>query len=462
MTAVKVSPPPRRAVPSGDSHVGRSLIGWVVGFSCSVLADQMFFLALTWAALQTTTPGHVGLVLAAGSIPRLLILLLGGVVADSTSPKRIIIGTDSGRAVTMAVAAAVLFWTTPSTWGLVVLALVIGALDGLFLPAVAALPVRIAPAHLMGRVAALRTLTQRIGLFGGGPLAGWLIYLYGPGAAFLGSAALFALSVGSLLLVTVRPGLTPPPPPRPAAETLTAETLTTPASTAPTSAATASDPGPSRPGRVRTLVDKAADGLTTVRDSPVIATMLLLIGFNNLGFSGPFTTGIPLLSAANGWGARGAGLLIGAFGVGAAASGFTLFLVRYVPKAGNHLLIGSLLMAVSMIGIGLVGSLTLAMLCSFLMGVASGIYGTLAYALLLTATPEHEIGRVMSFLSLTLEGVAPISFMAAGFIAALLSPQWSFLLGGGLSLLATLLFAARPLLRRQEMARPQPKPAVAT
>lgn len=455
MSAVKVTPPPRRALAADHSHVTRSLTGWVVGFSCSVLADQMFFLALTWAALQTTTPGQVGLVLAAGSIPRLLILLLGGVVADSASPRLIIIGTDSARAVVMALAATALFVTTPSTWGLVALALVIGALDGLFLPAIAALPVRIAPPHLMGRVSALRTLTQRIGLFGGGPLAGWLIYLYGPGAAFLGSAVLFLLSVGSLLLVTVRPVVLPPPTATPSTET-----FTTPVELSVTALETSSDQSQGRPGRFRTLLAKGTEGLRTVRDSPVLLAMLLLIGLNNFGFAGPFTTGIPLLSAANGWGARGAGLLIGAFGIGAAASGFTLFVVRYVPKAGNHLLIGSLLMSVSMLGIGVVQSLTLAVTCSFLMGVASGIYGTLVYALLLTATPAHEIGRVMSLLSLTLEGVAPLSFMAAGFVSALLTPQWSFILGGGISLVATLLFAARPLLRHLEMARPVPKPVV--
>jgi hypothetical protein len=63
-------------------------------------------------------------------------------------------------------------------WALVAVAVVVGTLDGFFLPAVAALPVRVAPPHLIGRVAALRTLTQRRGMLGGG----WLIYLFGPSA----------------------------------------------------------------------------------------------------------------------------------------------------------------------------------------------------------------------------------------------------------------------------------------
>ena len=179
-------------------------MGWLVGFGSSILADQVFFLALTWAVIQVGSPGQVGLVLAAGSVPRLLILVVGGAVADRVSPKRIIIGTDSGRAVVMAAAAAVLMLGSMEIAGLVVVALVIGALDGLFLPAVGALPGRIAEQHEMGRVAALRTVTQRSALLVGGPLAGWLIFLSGPSTAFWASAGLFAVSVGCLALVTLR------------------------------------------------------------------------------------------------------------------------------------------------------------------------------------------------------------------------------------------------------------------
>src|SRR3954454_21448716 len=125
----------------------RSLTGWVVGFGCSVLADQVFFLALTWAAVQLDVPGLVGLVLAAGSVPRLLVLLVGGTLADARSPKRIILGTDSGRALLMIAAALVLLSGSINVWVLVAVAVAVGILDGFFLPAVAALPVRIAPPH---------------------------------------------------------------------------------------------------------------------------------------------------------------------------------------------------------------------------------------------------------------------------------------------------------------------------
>src|SRR3954447_16059296 len=213
-----------------DRSATRSLTGWVVGFGCSVLADQVFFLSLTWAAVQLDIPGLVGVVLAAGSAPRLLVLLVGGALADAASPKRIILGTDSGRALLMAAAALVLLLGSMNVWVLLGVAVAVGTLDGFFLPAVAALPVRIAPAHLLGHVAALRTLTQRVGMLSGGPLAGWLLYLFGPAAAFLGAAALFALSVGALTLV--------PLPPRPC-----------PTAGTPSGTAASNSPTPAAPAR---------------------------------------------------------------------------------------------------------------------------------------------------------------------------------------------------------------------
>jgi MFS family permease len=420
----------------------RSVSGWVVGYGASMLADQVFFLALTWAALQVGTPSEVGLVLAAGSIPRLLILLVGGTFADAKSPKRIIIGADGGRALVMAAAGVALTIGSMNISGLVVVALAVGALDGLFLPAVAALPVRIAPPHLMGRVSAMRTVAQRVGVFGGGPLAGWLIYMYGPSAAFYGSAALFAISVGSLALVTVTPQ-----PERADGD----GDSSTPASA-----------GQMPPARrrvlaaMRRIAARTAEGLHTVRHDPVLRWLLILIGGMNFGFAGPFTAGIPLLAAANGWGAHGAGLLIGAFGIGAAASGIALLFVKRVPRAGVVQLVGVLFMGLALAGVGTAATLPAAMAFALIVGLSSGLFGTVVYGLLLTAAPKAEVARVMALLALTLDGVAPISFLATGALSAAFGARWPFLIGGLIIVAATAAAATRPQLRALQLAEPEP------
>ena len=413
---------PRRAC--ARQFARRSLTGWAVGFGCSVLADQVFFLGLAWAAVQLEVAGLVGLVLAAGSVPRLLVLLLGGALADAKSPKRIIIGTDSGRAVILAGAAVLVLLGSLDAWALVAVAVAVGTLDGFFLPAVAALPVRIAPPHLVGRVAALRTITQRVGMLAGGPLAGWLIYLFGPSGAFFGSAVLFALSVSCLALVTVAPAA------------LSTATPVPPASS---------------PRLLARLGSDSIDAFRFIRRTPVLAGLLLLIAGMNFGFAGPFTAGIPLLAAANGWGARGAGLLIGSFGIGAALSGLSLLLRKRIPRAGWVQLAAVVSMAAATAAVGMGPTLPIALTAALALGLSSGVFGTVVYGLLLELTPAAETGRVMGLLSLTLEGSAALSFLATG-TAAGASGAGAAFLGGGLVILATALaVGGRPSLRRLEL-----------
>jgi len=410
------------------------LTGWVVGFGCSVLADQVFFLSLAWAAVSLGVPGLVGLVLAAASVPRILVLLVSGAVADARSPKRIIIGTDSGRALVMAVAAAAVLMGDLNAWVLLGVAVAVGTLDGFFLPAVGALPVRIAPPELMGRVSALRTVTQRVGMLGGGPLAGWLIHLFGPSAAFAGSAVLFALSVGSLALVT----LAPRPGPAPAV---------------PDRASTSSP----RPLLARAWAETAA-GFQVVRGNRVLAGLLLLIGGMNLGFAGPFTAGIPLLAAAHGWGAGGAGLLVGAFGAGAAAGGLGLLAVRHVAHAGWVQLVAVASMGLTLAAVGVVSHLGVALAAALVLGLGSGVFGTVVYGLLLNLSPAADVGRVMALLSLTLEGTAALSFVATSAVTTSRSAGASFILGGLLILATTLAVATRPHLCQLRTERPKPIP----
>jgi MFS family permease len=416
--------------------VNRSLTGWVVGFGFSVLADQVFFLSLAWAAVQLGVPGLVGLVLAAGSVPRLLVLLVGGALADARSPKRIIIGTDSARALVMAAAALVLLSGAMNAWALVAVAVVVGTLDGFFLPAVAALPVRIAPQHLMGRVSALRTVTQRVGMLGGGPLAGWLIHRFGPSAAFVGSAALFALSVGSLALVTLAPAMSGSAARR--------------RSRSSRPAASATHPADRRSVLAQTWAD-TTQGFRLVHRTPVLAGLLLLIGGMNFGFSGPFTAGIPLLAHGQGWGARGAGLLIGAFGIGAAVSGLGLCLRRRVPRAGLVQLAAVLVMGLATAAVGVASSLPVALAAAVVLGLSSGVFGTIVYALLLDSTPAAEVGRVMALLSLVLEGSAGLSFLVTGVLTTTLDGAAPFLLGGLAIVVTALIGVARPHVRQLQM-----------
>nr|WP_275588475.1 MFS transporter [Microlunatus panaciterrae] len=386
------------------------------------MGDQVYFLALAWAAVEVSGPATVGLILAAGSVPRLVFLLVGGALADRMSPKRLIILSDTGRTLTLLALAALLTVGSLGPLPLGLVALVFGILDGLFLPAVGALPPRLAPVHLMARIQAARTVIQRLVVLVGAPIAGWLVANRGLASAFWLSAALFAVSVLALALVSLRPG----------------------------PAEAADEPGAT--GRRTSMVADIAAGLRSVRSHPVLPSLLAVVALTDLGFSGPLTAGLPILAQHNGWGPAGAGYVLGGFGLGAAATGLTLAVVRQIPRAGLVSYLSLAWMGVAVVLVGMAPSAGLAIAAAVLLGFGSGVFGTLMNALLIITAPPAELGRVMSVLSLASYGGAPISFAVTGLLAGLFGPQLPFYVGGGVVLLAGIAGLTRHRLRSLELA----------
>jgi len=399
----------------------RNVVGWIVGFVSSLLGDQVYFIALSVVASQQTDPAMTGVILAAASVPRLLILLVGGTIADRISAKRIILVTDTARALILIGLAAVLFLRAESLTAvaLLVIALVFGALDGFFAPAMGAVPARIASDDQLTRMAAVRTVGQRLVLLVGGPLTGWLMLLFGPAAAFGGAALLFVISVSSLLLLQV---------PRPLPYEL-------------------------RMMRERSIMSETVAGLKSTWANRPVFWLLVVIAATNFGFAGPVTVGYPLLGQQNDWGSVGVGYLFGGLGLGAAVTATVLLIIKRPPRAGVFAFTALAVMGLSLILHGFATSLQVAVTTAVLLGLGTGGYGTLLLAHLMTITPKSEIGRVMGLLTLALEGVVPISHALTGFLTGPLGAELPFIAGGIVVLGSTLLALSQPRLRGFELAK---------
>lgn len=107
---------------------------WLAGLGISLVGDQVFFIALGWSAVQTTGPGTAGLILAAGAVPRVVLMLIGGVMADRLGPRRVLIGSDTVRMVVMVVVAALLAYGEPRVVTLFIVSVTFGIVDALFQP----------------------------------------------------------------------------------------------------------------------------------------------------------------------------------------------------------------------------------------------------------------------------------------------------------------------------------------
>ncbi|POX60263.1 MFS transporter [Streptomyces sp. Ru62] len=410
MTATLIPPATARA------HRDPNVLRWLGAYTSSMLGDSVYYLALSWAAVQTGSPAQAGLVMSAGALPRAVLMLGGGVVADRFGPRRVVIGSDAVRCAAVLAVAALLFLTSPGLWPLALLALLFGTVDAVFMPAVGALPARLTEKDQLARVQGMRGLAIRFSSVVGAPLGGLAVATGGAPAAFTVAGLLIALSVPLLVSVRMRE--------RPMERT---------------------------PGTAGTAWSDLKAGLRYIRRHRVLAPLMVVIALGDLGFVGPLNVGLTLLADARGWGAAGMGWVLAGFGAGAGAASLLLTVRGRLPRAG--LVAGYAIIAgcVAIGALAYVPGLVTAVATAVLVGLLTGLSGAMCGALLQTQSDPAYLGRVTSVASLVSLGLTPLSmpFAAAAIGAWGLGPVFVASavvcgLGGAVAL-------AVPALRRAEL-----------
>ncbi|MFJ9447650.1 MFS transporter [Kitasatospora sp. NPDC101235] len=410
--------PHRAAAP--PAHPDGNVLRWLTAYTASLIGDSVYFAALGWSAQRSAGPAEVGLVMAAGAAPRALLMLGGGVLADRLDPRRVILGSDTVRCLLILSVAAAIALTTPALWLLVAVALVFGAVDALFVPAVGALPPRIASPDQLARVTGLRSLSMRLGQIAGAPLGGLAMGLGGPAAAFATAGLLFALSLPLLLSVRISPREAPP------------------------------GDAPSRPGTARADL---LDGLRYIRRHRLIGPLVAAGAVCELGLTGTLNVGLVLLNAERGWGPSGYGWIVSCFGGGAAASAALLAVVGRLPRAGLTMAGTLLAGSVGAAAMALVPHLWTTALLAALVGLTAGVFGSLDSTLIQTTADPAYLGRVTSVIMLTVVGLAPLGYPLVGAAIAAWGTAPVFVGCGALSCLGAALALASPAVRRAELPR---------
>ncbi|MFI7870807.1 MFS transporter [Streptomyces salinarius] len=364
-----------RTTPERPAHRDPNVLRWVGAYTASMVGDMVFFLALSWAAVQNGTPAQAGLVTAVSAVPRALLMLGGGVVADRLGPRRVVIGSDTVRCVTVLAVAAVLFAADPGLWLLALLAVVFGTVDAVFMPAVGALPARITGKDQLARVQGMRGLAIRFAAVVGAPLGGLGVAVGGAAAAFAFAGLLIAVSVP--LLISVRMRDLP-----------------------------ADDAGAARETTAwRDLVG----GLRYVRRHRVLGPLMVAIALGDLGFVGPLNVGLTLLADERGWGASGMGWVLAGFGTGAGVAALLLTVRGRLPRAGC-VAAGSIIPgAAAIAALAHAPGLPVAVGTAVLVGLLTGLSGAMCGALLQTQSDPAYLGRVTAVGGIVSLGIAPLS-----------------------------------------------------
>lgn len=179
----------------------RNFAFYWTGQTASITGNGVFRVALPLEVLHLTgNPFDLALVLTVDQLPTVLLLLIGGALVDRLSRRQVMLISDTVSGLSIALVAAAIASGHAHLWQLLILSFVFGVSTALYLPASAAIIPDILPTELLNSANSLISLSQSLGQYLVGPLAGGVIvatagsaWAFGvDGITFLVSAACLA------------------------------------------------------------------------------------------------------------------------------------------------------------------------------------------------------------------------------------------------------------------------------
>jgi MFS family permease len=159
--------------------------------------------AIVFAVLAHGTATDVGYVLAAETTPLVILLLVGGVVGDRVSRRKLMLQSDVLRTLAECTLGLWVLLGRPSMWGFMSLAALMGIGQAFFNPALSAIvPQMLSPQRLQ-QGNALNGISASSGRMIGPAIAGVIVAVSGPGWAILIDGMTYLVSVVSLACIRV-------------------------------------------------------------------------------------------------------------------------------------------------------------------------------------------------------------------------------------------------------------------
>ena len=385
-----------------------------VATTLSLFGDFFSYIAMAWLVLQLTGSSlALGTVLVVQALPRAVLMVVGGALADRLSPRLTMLGSMGLRAVFVAPLALLVLTGRVQMWEVYAIAVVFGIVDAFFMPARSSILPQVVGDRELEPGNAVLNVTAQASVILGPILGGVVVAVLGIGWAFGGDALCFA--IGFLF------------------------TLWLP-STGHGSARKAHSGGG--------LGGQIIAGLRYAWADVGIRVMLIVIAVVDFAANGAFGVGLPTLAHGRfGAGAAGLGILFGAWGIGATAGALAAGLVTPPRQYGWMIVFLCAWLGTGMFAVGLLPSLAPAAVVMGLSGIGTGIVNTYGVSWLQRRTDPAMQGRVMSLVMLASMGLTPIAYAASGVLAQL-NPTLLFAIAGAMTLACAVGAAANRQVRQ--------------
>lgn len=174
-----------------------------IGQTASQVGSGMAPVAIVFAVLAHGSASDLGYVLAAQTVPLVVLLLAGGVVGDRVNRRTLMLQSDVLRT---AAELALGLWVIvgePPVWGFMALGAVMGIGQAFFSPALTGIVPQMLSGEKLQQGNALNGISNSIGGIIGPAFAGVIVAVYSPGWAILIDGLTYLVSVISLAMVRI-------------------------------------------------------------------------------------------------------------------------------------------------------------------------------------------------------------------------------------------------------------------
>lgn len=385
------------------------------GQTISRIGDFLYEVTLAWWVLQKTgSATAMALVLICSLTPMLLFLLLGGAASDRLPRVPLMLASDLGRGVVVSVVALLAAVGQLAVWHIYVASLIFGFVDAFFQPAAMALVPQVAPLDDLPSANALNSIGLQAGRVLGPALGAGIIAAAGTTTAFAINAASFFVS--ALLLLPLLHG--------------------------------SRRPAPAVEQEATSVLHDIRAGIATVFGTPWLWMTIAIIAVTNVALSGPYQIAIPFLVRDHFHAdVRMLGLLYATFPLGYITGGLWLGHFRRLRRRGWIWYTGEIVAGLGMLALGLPIPIAGAFVAAFVNGAALEIVGVAWTTTLQELVPNEQLGRVSSVDLLGSFALLPVGLGITGWATNAWGPATVCLLGGTLTVAASMMGLLHPAVR---------------
>ncbi|WP_191089775.1 MFS transporter [Nesterenkonia ebinurensis] len=359
---------------------------WLGGLAWTTIGVNLLSFGMVWTA--TAHSGLLaGVVLFSTTLPRVILALFGGAVADRLGPLRLMFTSDAAMSAFCASAAALVVVVGPHPALLIGVALMLGIADAFYYPAAGAVPKFLVPSAGLPRALSARQLVIFAGSVAGPALGGVAVSAAGlPLSLALGSAGFAGML---LILAKVRRRMQQP--------------------AHQNHAATPSD-----------VIGQMRAGLRFALTTPLLRAVVLVTSAFAL-FVLPLTSiMVPLVARDRGWEAELAGVTAGVFSAGMAALALWVMWRSGAQRAGAAAICGMLITGAGILGFAAAHYEVWAILAVLVTGLGAGLFSAHLGPLFVAATAPEYMARVQSVMMIAQAAPMMIAGPVIGVLADLL------------------------------------------